>query len=185
MFVVFLGPPGAGKGTQAARLVETLKIAHLSTGELLRSEIANATELGRQANEFIQKGELVPDDLVVNLVSTQFDLPELAPGCLLDGFPRTLGQAQALDQELAKRSNRIRAAVEIQVEQHELERRLMSRKRDDDNWETIRQRFREYQEETVPLRDYYRKQGLLRQVDGAGSQDEVFDRILAAIQESS
>jgi adenylate kinase len=181
MRIVFIGPPGAGKGTQAQRLEEQRGIVHLSTGEMLRDSIKAGTELGRQAARYMETGELVPDDVVVGIVAERLARPDCDSGCLFDGFPRTVPQAKTLDKLLAQQGRKIDLALELQVQPAHLIERLLSRGRTDDQMETIGKRFREYDRLTQPLLDYYRRQGILRTIDGDASPPEVFDRIQAAI----
>ncbi len=178
--VLLMGPPGAGKGTQAARLAEARGLRKLSTGDMLRSHVARGTELGRAAKGIMDAGELVPDDLIIAMVEA-----ELAPmrpvRVLLDGFPRTPGQAEALETLLAREGASLTAAVALEVADDELVRRLGGRAveegRSDDNESTIRYRMNVYRKQTQPLLDYYDQRGTLHCVDGMGSMDDVFERI--------
>jgi adenylate kinase len=181
MFVVFIGPPGAGKGTQAERLIDLLKIAHVSTGDLLRKAISDGTELGRQASEYMQAGKLVPDELVLGIIGECLDDPKLQGGALFDGFPRNVDQAKALDELLAKRGTPLALVLELQVDKDELVQRLLARKRADDNLETITQRLEVYRNETAPVLKHYADKGLLEPIDGQGTPDDVFDRIKAIV----
>ena len=182
MFIVFIGPPGAGKGTQAARLIELLGIPHVSTGDLLRQAISDGTELGKQASQYMQAGKLVPDELVLGMIDQRLNDPALQKGCLFDGFPRNVDQAEALDKLLEKRGTPLDLVLEIQVDRDELIRRLLARKRPDDTPETIEHRLEVYRDETAPVLDYYRKRGLLKSVDGSGTPDEVFERIRQCVE---
>jgi adenylate kinase len=186
MFVILLGPPGCGKGTQSKKLIELLKIPHLSTGEMLRAAKQQNTPLGGKVAECIDQGKLVSDDLIMELVDDQLNQPTYQSGCLFDGVPRTLAQAETLDQLLEKRGGQLAHVVELQVDQEELMRRMLQRAklegRADDNEETIRRRFEVYANETKPLVGYYHQRGKLRTVDGLGTPDEVFARIAAAVQ---
>ena len=181
MFVVFIGPPGAGKGTQAERLIDLLKIAHVSTGDLLRKAISDGTELGKQASDFMQAGKLVPDELVLGIIGECLDDPKLQGGALFDGFPRNVDQAKALDELLTKRGTPLKMVLELQVDTDELIQRLLARKRADDNLETITQRLEVYKNETAPVLQHYADLGLLEPLHGQGTPDEVFDRVQAIV----
>lgn len=181
MRIVFLGPPGAGKGTQAVRVAARLGVPHLSTGEMLRDAADRGTELGRQAANHMNAGRLVPTELVQALVEERLTQPDCRIGFLLDGFPRTVKQAEILDRWLAQRNLTIDAAVNIDVAEEELLARLASRGRQDDAEDVVRERFRQYDELSKPLVDYYRGRGILRDVNGLDSPDEVFERIVAAM----
>lgn len=183
MRIVFLGPPGAGKGTQAVRLAEKLGVAHLSTGEVLRQAQAGGTELGQQAASYWERGELVPDEMVERLVAGRLKDDDCQTGCLFDGFPRTVPQALMLDRLLAERGQPLDLVVDLDVPQEELQRRLCQRGRADDCEQTVRQRLRVYQEMTRPLTDYYEAFGGLRRIDAVGELDDVFDRVWAAVEE--
>lgn len=181
MRIVFLGPPGAGKGTQAVRVAARLGVPHLSTGEMLREAAERGTDLGRQAAEHMNAGRLVPTELVQALVEERLSEPDCRVGFLLDGFPRTLKQAENLDRWLAQRSLTIDVVVNIEVAEEELLARLASRGRQDDAEEVVRERLRQYDELSKPLVDYYRRQDILRDVNGLNSPDEVFERIVKAM----
>jgi len=181
--VLFLGPPGAGKGTQAARLARALGVPHVSTGDMLREAVAAGTELGRRAEAIMQRGDLVPDELVVALVEERLGREDAACGYLLDGFPRNVAQAEALAGALA--ADAIETAILLEVPEAELVARLLKRAeeqgRADDNEDTIRRRLAVYREETEPLAEYYG--GKVIRVDGVGTIDEVFARIVLALAE--
>ena len=177
MRIVFIGPPGAGKGTQAQKLIAYLNIPHLSTGDMLRDARARQTEVGRLAEEYMSNGQLVPDPVVLKIVGERLELPDCQRGGLFDGFPRTLGQAQSLDRYLDETSRPLDLVLELNVPHEELLRRLAGRGRNDDRPEVIRQRLVGYEQQTRPLLEYYRQRGLLRSIDGTGDPDAVFDRI--------
>lgn len=181
MRIVFLGPPGSGKGTQAQRLKDYLGVAHLSTGEILRDAGRAGTTLGAKALHYMQAGQLVPDDVVVGIVVHRLEKPDCARGCLFDGFPRTLPQAKALDETLSSLKMPLDLVLALEVPEGQLVERLLSRGRMDDNRETIHERFRQYTRLTEPLLEYYRRQGILRPIAGEGTADEVFARIKEAV----
>jgi len=185
MRIVFIGPPGAGKGTQAARLVRHLNAAHLSTGDMLRAARDAQTEVGRKADQYMSKGELVPDDIILDVIRERIDEPDCQNGYLLDGFPRTLGQAEALDTMLRQQHTPLDLVLELKVPEDELFDRLSKRGRADDNPDVIRQRLVAYRRQTEPLLDYYTKQNLLVSVDGVGTPDEIFERITALLDRQS
>ncbi len=179
MRIVLLGPPGAGKGTQAADLAKKLGIPHISTGDLFRHNISTGTELGLEAKKYLDAGDLVPATLTNALVDDRLDEADAAGGFILDGFPRSVEQAEALKQMLSRRSLKLDAVLEFRVPEDELVARLMSRGREDDKEDVIRNRFKVYRDETAPLLDYY--SGELKTVDAVGSTDEVFARALQAL----
>ena len=181
MFVVLIGPPGAGKGTQSKLICQQYGIPHVSTGELLRQAIASGDSLGQSAKHYIDRGGLVPDPIILRLISEQLKLPEIAKGCLFDGFPRTIIQAEALDEALAETGHRLHAALEFRISTTEMVKRLSGRFRADDRPEVIERRVEAYLQLTEPLLEYYRLRGLLRSIDAMGAKDEVFGRIRAAL----
>jgi adenylate kinase len=183
MRIVFIGPPGAGKGTQAQLLVDGYRLAHLSTGDMLRAARAAQTELGKKADQYMSAGALVPDELIIALIAERLARPDCQAGYLLDGFPRTLAQAEALDDMLDRSGTPLDAVLELRVPEEELFRRLAGRGRADDNPEVIRQRLVAYREQTAPLLDYYARRGLLRSVDGLGTVEDIFARIKAVLDE--
>ncbi|AFC45519.1 adenylate kinase [Mycobacterium intracellulare MOTT-02] len=174
-----LGPPGAGKGTQAQKLSEKLGIPQISTGELFRSNIENGTKLGLEAKRYLDAGDLVPSELTNQLVDDRLSDPDAANGFILDGFPRSLQQAKALHEMLERRGTDIDAVLEFRVSQDELLQRLKSRGRADDTDDVILNRMKVYRDETAPLLDYYRDE--LKTVDAIGTLDEVFARALQAL----
>ena len=179
MRLVLLGPPGAGKGTQAEKLAEKLGIPQISTGELFRRNIENGTKLGLEAKRYLDAGDLVPSELTNQLVDDRIDEPDAAGGFILDGYPRSVEQAKALHEMLERRGTDIDAVVEFRVSQDELLQRLKARGRADDTEDVILNRMKVYREETAPLLEYY--SGQLRTVDAVGSTDEVFARALQAL----
>jgi adenylate kinase len=177
MRIVFIGPPGAGKGTQAERMIETYRLAHLSTGDMLRAARDARTEVGIKAEGYMSTGQLVPDDIIVAIIRDRLEQPDCRAGYLLDGFPRTIAQAEALDAMLEKRGTPLDAVLQLDVPEEELFRRLAGRGRADDKPEVIRQRLVAYRQQTEPLLDYYRRGGALQRIDGLGTVDEIFQRV--------
>jgi len=177
--VVLLGPPGAGKGTQAEKLEEKLGIPQISTGELFRKNIGDGTKLGLEAKRYLDAGDLVPSELTNQLVDDRLNDPSVANGFILDGYPRSVDQAKALHEMLERRGTDIDAVVEFRVSEDELLERLKSRGRADDTEDVIRNRMKIYRDETAPLLEYYSSQ--LKTVDAVGSVDEVFARALKAL----
>jgi adenylate kinase len=177
--VVLLGPPGAGKGTQAEKLAEKLEIPHLSTGELFRHNISNGTKLGLEAKRYLDAGDLVPSELTNELVDDRLSDPDASDGFILDGYPRSVGQAQALHDMLERRGTKLNAVLEFRVAEDELLQRLKARGRADDTDEVILNRMKVYRDETAPLIEYYSAE--LKTVDAVGSVDEVFARALQAL----
>jgi len=180
MRVVLLGPPGAGKGTQADRIADRFQLVHLATGDLLRTNVADGTTLGEVAQAYLDSGELVPDEVVVAMMLERLTRPDCKRGFLLDGFPRSVAQARALDEHLAELGTPLDAAINLEVAEEELLHRLAGRGRADDNARTIRNRLQVFASSTRPLLDYYGGQGLLFSVAAAGTIDEVSERILHA-----
>ena len=188
MLIVFIGPPGAGKGTQAAHLTRHLGIAHLSTGELLREAKAKGTELGTLAAKYIDRGDLVPDDVMIKIIAERLAEPDAVPGCLLDGFPRTVTQADALDQILQGQGRVLNVVIELVCDDAELIRRLMERAkiegRIDDTPETIARRQATYRQQTAPLVDHYRRKDMLQSVNGMQPPHKVFDDLRRIVEEN-
>lgn len=182
MRVIFIGPPGVGKGTQSKRLLEYLDVPHLSTGDMLRQAVADESEIGRLSQEYMSSGKLVPDPIILEIVGQRLSQDDCQRGCLLDGFPRTLAQAKALDEYLDERGMPLSGVLELKVDQDEIVRRLAGRGRADDAPEIIRARLENYARQTQPLLDYYRKRGLLHEVDGIGTPDQVFERIKTVLE---
>ncbi|WP_419025223.1 adenylate kinase [Emergencia sp.] len=211
---VLLGPPGAGKGTQAVRIVEKYDIPHISTGDIFRENIKNGTELGKKAQEYMNKGELVPDDLVIDLATSRLLEDDCKNGFLLDGFPRTVYQAEKLDEFLTAHGMKLDKVIDIEVEKEELITRLTGRRvckkcgasyhvvnippkkegicdicggelfqRDDDTVETVENRIEVYNEQTMPLVDYYKKADNIVTIDGALPLETVFAEIVKSIGE--
>ena len=212
MYIVMLGPPGAGKGTQAKRLAQELDLVHVSTGDLFRENLKNETELGKLAQQYMDKGELVPDDVTIRMVEERLSRPDCEDGAVLDGFPRTTDQAQALDDLLEKFDGGVDLVPYIKVPDEVLVERLSGRwmspsgrvyhakynppkvkwiddidgsqlyQREDDKPETVRHRIEVYNEQTAPLIAYYREKDLLVEIDGTQSIDNVFADIMAAVK---
>ena len=178
--IVLLGPPGSGKGTQAERLRDELGYVWLSTGELLRAARADGTEVGRRAAEYMDRGDLVPDDLVIATLRDAVADHESRP-VLFDGFPRTVEQADALNTGLEARGRKLTAVVLVDVPDHVVAERISGRGREDDRPETVRERLLVYHRDTAPLVDYYDERGLLRRIDGAQRPDAVHDDVRAAL----
>ena len=181
MRIVFIGPPGAGKGTQAQRLIETYKLAHLSTGDMLRAARDAQTQVGKKADRYMSAGQLVPDEIIVAIIRDRLGEPDCRTGYLLDGFPRTIAQAEALDKMLDHEGTPLNVVLELQVPEEELFERLAGRGRADDQPDVIRQRLVAYRQQTEPLLEYYGLRDLLQPVDGLGSVEEIFHRIRAVL----
>jgi adenylate kinase len=184
MKLILLGGPGAGKGTQAAKLKEFFGIPHISTGEILREARAKGTDLGRKAAEYMDAGKLLPDDVILGIIEEK--MKTLPAGFLFDGFPRTIPQAEGLDRLLERHGKSLDGVISIEVPDEVVIERLLKRAeiegRSDDNRETIANRLRVYYEQTEPLKAYYRERGILRAVDGLGTMEEVFNRMKAVLE---
>ncbi len=183
MKLLFIGPPGAGKGTQADRVAERLGIPHISTGDMFREHVSRGTELGDKVEKIMAAGEYVPDEITVQMLEERIDRPDAAEGFILDGFPRTPGQVESLDDLLGE--DGLDKVVVFKVDQDELTERMLARGRADDTAETIRNRFDIYLEQTQPILDIYEERGLTVEVDGNGEMNEVTDRVMEAIGATS
>jgi adenylate kinase len=184
--LILFGPPGSGKGTQSEKLVEKYRLIHLSTGNLLREEISNRTPLGLEAKSFMDKGQLVPDEVVIGMIDSSLEHHKGAPGFLFDGFPRTAAQAEALDKLLSLKKTEIALLISLDVSEEELVKRLLNRgktsgRSDDTNETVIHQRFSVYRNETAPIADHYKKLKKFQTIKGEGSVEEIFDSICQAI----
>jgi adenylate kinase len=182
MRIILIGTPGAGKGTQCQRLVEHLHVPHLSTGEMLRAAVRAGTPEGRLAADAMAQGQLVPDQIIVGMVTKRLEAEDCRGGCLLDGFPRTLPQAATLDELLERQAMSVDGVIELAVPRDELVRRMIARKRADDNPEIFSKRIISFELQTAPLLDYYSRQGKLASIDGLGTAEEIFERIKLAVR---
>lgn len=184
--LILFGPPGAGKGTQSEKLIEKYQLTHLSTGDLLRSEIAQGTALGLEAKKLMDLGELVPDKVVIGMIKTKLQTQNGAHGFIFDGFPRTTAQAEALDKCLMELGHSITIMLALEVSEDELVKRLLTRgkdsgRSDDQNEEIIQNRINEYQNKTAPIKAYYSLQNKFQAIGGMGTIDTIFDRISSQI----
>lgn len=184
--IVLFGPPGSGKGTQSAKLVEKYGLIQLSTGDLLRGEIKEGTELGLQAKKLMDAGQLVPDEVVIGMIRGKLDSNPQAKGFIFDGFPRTVAQAEALDNLLEERNERIAKMLALEVPNAELITRLLLRgkdsgRADDQNEDVIKNRINVYNNETLPVANYYKAQGKFTSIEGVGEIDEIFEKLCAQI----
>lgn len=180
MRLLFVGPPGAGKGTQATRVAERLGIPHISTGEMFRDHVSNGTTLGRQVEAIMAAGDYVPDEITVAMLAERIARPDAHGGFILDGFPRTVVQVETLDGLIGE--DGLDRVVVFEVDERELTERMLARGRADDTAETIRNRFKVYFEQTQPLLDIYESRGATVSVDGLGEMDEVTDRVIDVIR---
>ena len=181
--IIVLGRQGAGKGTQCARLVSEYGLVHVSTGDMLRAAVAAGTELGKQAEVIMASGALVSDEIMNGIVAERLAQDDITEnGVLLDGFPRTTGQAETLEAIFADQGVELTAAVNIDVPLEEVTARMMSRGREDDTEETIAERLRNYEEQTAPLLDFFAERNKLIVIDGLGAEDEVFARVQGALE---
>ena len=186
--IVIFGAPGSGKGTQSEKMIEKYGLGHISTGDVLRDQIKRGTELGKTAKGYIDNGQLIPDDLMVNILADVYDsFGKEHKGVIFDGFPRTIPQAQALKDMLAKRGHKVAAMIELDVPEDELVKRLIKRGqesgRSDDNEETIKKRLTVYHNQTSPLIEWYEKEGIHHHINGLGELDRIFGDICAVIDD--
>ncbi|MFN3342849.1 MAG: adenylate kinase [Flavobacteriales bacterium] len=184
--IVLFGPPGAGKGTQSENLIAKYKLVHLSTGDIFRSNIKGGTELGNLAKSYIDKGQLVPDEVTIRLLESEVNKNPSAGGFIFDGFPRTSAQAEALDSFLDSKAQSITVMLSLEVPEEELKRRLLERgktsgRADDADLNVIQKRIDVYNAETTPVKAYYQKQNKCSEIHGVGSIDEIFSRLSSAI----
>jgi adenylate kinase len=178
--LLFIGPPGAGKGTQASRVAERLGIPHISTGDMFRYHVSAGTDLGKRVDSIMKAGDYVPDEVTVEMLEERITQPDASGGFILDGFPRTEGQVEALEGLIG--SDGLDAVVVFDVSEDELVERMLGRGRPDDTEDTIRNRFKVYQEQTEPLLHLFTERGLVVHIDGIGDRDDVTERILSALE---
>lgn len=188
--IVLFGAPGSGKGTQSAKLIDEYGLFHISTGEVLRDHIKRGTDLGKIANEYISQGQLIPDELMINILDEVLEKDAKGKkGVIFDGFPRTIPQAEALAKLLQKRGTDLHAVVGLEVPEEELVERMLNRGKEtgraDDNLETIKKRLEVYHNQTSPLRDYYHQEGKYMPVNGSGVVDDIFNTIAAGLEEKT
>lgn len=183
--IVIFGAPGSGKGTQSERIVEKYGINHISTGDVLRAEIKNGTELGKTAKGYIDQGQLIPDELMIDILGSVFDSFKDSKGVIFDGFPRTIAQAEALKKMLAERGQDVSVMVDLEVPEDELMVRLIKRGKDsgraDDNEETIKKRLHVYHSQTAPLIDWYKNEKKYQHINGLGTMEGIFAEICEAV----
>ncbi len=188
--LILFGPPGSGKGTQAKNLAEKYHLLHISTGDLFRHELGNNTPLGQEARKYMDRGELVPDEITVGMLRNKLEAHPDVKGYILDGFPRTIPQAQALDELLKSKGQEVSGLIALDVPDEEIVQRLLLRGRnsgraDDRNEDVIRNRIATYREQTVPVYDYYAEKGKSHTVNGVGSIEEIFERLCKVVDELS
>ena len=185
--IVIFGAPGSGKGTQSERIVEKYGINHISTGDVLRAEIKNGTELGKTAKGYIDQGQLIPDELMIDILASVFDSFKDSKGVIFDGFPRTIAQAEALKKMLAERGQDVSVMVDLDVPEEELMIRLIKRGKDsgraDDNEETIKKRLHVYHSQTAPLIDWYKNEKKYQHINGLGTMEGIFAEICEAVDQ--
>ena len=183
--IVIFGAPGSGKGTQSERIVEKYGINHISTGDVLRAEIKNGTELGKTAKGYIDQGQLIPDELMIDILASVFDSFKDSKGVIFDGFPRTIAQAEALKKMLAERGQDVSIMLDLEVPEEELMVRLIKRGKEsgraDDNEETIKKRLHVYHSQTAPLIDWYKNEKKYQHINGLGSMEGIFAEICEAV----
>ena len=183
--IVIFGAPGSGKGTQSERIVEKYGINHISTGDVLRAEIKNGTELGKTAKGYIDQGQLIPDELMIDILASVFDSFKDSKGVIFDGFPRTIAQAEALKKMLAERGQDVSVMLDLEVPEDELMIRLIKRGKDsgraDDNEETIKKRLHVYHSQTAPLIDWYKNEKKYQHINGLGTMEGIFAEICEAV----
>ena len=184
--IVIFGAPGSGKGTQSERIVEKFGINHISTGDVLRAEIKKGTELGKTAKGYIDQGQLLPDELIIDILASTLDSFKESKGVIFDGFPRTIAQAEALKKMLAERGQEVSVMLDLDVPEEELMTRLIKRGQEsgraDDNEETIKKRLVVYHSQTAPLIDWYKNEGKYLHIHGLGTMDAIFADIVAAVE---
>jgi len=188
--IVLFGPPGAGKGTQSEKLIVKYELVHLSTGDIFRANIKGGTELGNLAKSYMDKGQLVPDEVTIRILESEANKHPNAKGFIFDGFPRTDAQAKALDHFLASKGQSITLMLSLEVEEEELRKRLLERgktsgRADDVNPEVIQKRINVYNAETAPVKSFYQEQNKCSEINGIGSIDEIFNRLCHAIDEKA
>ncbi len=185
--LILFGPPGSGKGTQAKKLAERFNLLHISTGDLFRYELGNNTPLGQEARKYMERGELVPDEVTIGMLRNKLEQHPEVEGYIFDGFPRTIPQAEALDKLLASKGQEISALIALDVPDEEIVRRLLSRgkesgRADDQSEEIIRNRIKTYREQTVPVYEYYKPSGKSRTIEGVGKIEEIAERLAGEVE---